>query len=145
MALPEPFPGLVLRYSYLWHRERAEGRLEGRKDRPCAIVIALRPGEAGRTRVVVLPITHSPPDDADLAVELPARVRRRLGLDDAASWVVLSEWNDFVWPGPDLRRVPGRDDGSVAYGALPPALFAVIRDRFAALVRRRGARPVPRD
>jgi hypothetical protein len=145
VALPEPIPGLVVRYSYLWHRERVEGRSDGRKDRPCAIVVAIRLGEAGRRRALVLPITHSPPHDADLAIELPARVKKRLGLDGAASWVVLSEWNDFVWPGPDLRPVPGRDDGSIAYGVLPPALFAVIRDRFAALVRSRAARPVSRD
>ena len=145
MALPRPIPGLVLRYSYLWHRDHAHGRSEGRKDRPCAIVAALRLGEVGRTRAIVLSITHSRPEDTMTAVELPARVKERLGLDDAPSWVILSEWNDFVWPGPDLRRVPGRDDGSVAYGVLPPALFAVIRDRFAALVRNRGARPVPRD
>ncbi len=143
MALPEPIPGLVPRYSYLRHRESAQGRSEGRKDRPCAIVAALRLGEVGRTRAIVL--THSRPEDTTTAVELPARVKQRLGLDHGPPWVILSEWNDVVWPGADLRRVPGRDDGSVAYGVLPPALFAVIRDRFAALVRNRGAGPVPRD
>ena len=38
MALPKPVPGLVIRYSYLWHREYLEGREDGQKDRPCAIV-----------------------------------------------------------------------------------------------------------
>lgn len=145
MALPEPIPGLVLRYSYLWLREKERGREEGSKDRPCALVVALRTGEIGRSRAIVLPITHAPPREPEAAVELPRRVKLRLGLDEAPAWVVLSEWNEFIWPGPDLRSVPGRDDGSVAYGVLPPALFAVIRDRFAALVRRRDARPVARD
>jgi hypothetical protein len=83
--------------------------------------------------VLVLPITHRPPEDARLAVEIPATVKQRLRLDGARSWVVISEWNDFLWPGPDLRRLPGEDASSVAYGMLPPSLFAAIRDRFLAL------------
>jgi len=90
--------------------------------------------------VLVLPITHTPPDHASLAVEIPARVKERLKLDDARSWVVLSEWNEFVWPGPDLRRLPSGDDSSVAYGMLPPRLFATIRDRFLALAQKRVTR-----
>ncbi len=84
-------------------------------------------------------MTHSPPDHPELAVEIPAKVKQRLKLDDARSWVVLSEWNEFVWPGPDLRRLPGADESSVAYGMLPPSLYAIIRDRFLALVHSRAA------
>ncbi len=145
MALPTPTPGLVLRYSYLWHREHVDGREEGRKDRPCAVIAAIRTDEDGNIRVVVVPITHRPPDRDEATVEQPAKVKARLHLDEARSWVVLSEWNEFVWPGPDLRRIPGSDDASVAYGILPPALFAVIRDRFITMIKRRTARPVPRD
>lgn len=144
MALSTPILGLVLRYSYLWHREYLAGREEGQKDRPCAIVAAIRTDESGDTRVLVLPITHSPPDSAELAVELPPKVKQRLQLDDARSWIVLTEWNEFVWPGPDLRRLPGADDLSVAYGVLPPALFATVRERFLSLVRHQSANPVRR-
>lgn len=144
MSLPKPVAGLILRYSYLWRREHLEGRDEGQKDRPCAIIAALRVDDAGDTRVLVLPITHTPPDHPTLAVEIPAAVKRRLQLDDARSWVVLSEWNEFVWPGPDLRRLPGANDASVAYGMLPPALFATIRDKFLAIVNSGLARRVPR-
>ena len=144
MSLPKPVAGLILRYSYLWRREHLEGRDEGQKDRPCAIIAALRVDDAGDTRVLVLPITHTPPDHPALAVEIPAAVKRRLQLDEARSWVVLSEWNDFVWPGPDLRRLPGANDASVAYGMLPPALFATIRDKFLAIVNSGVARRVPR-
>jgi hypothetical protein len=56
-----------------------------------------------------------------------------LGLDSQRSWVVLSESNLFDWPGPDLRRVGDRDNSSVAYGFLPPRLFAELRRRFLAL------------
>jgi hypothetical protein len=144
MALPAPVPGLIIRYSYLWYREHLEGREEGQKDRPCAIIAAIRTDEAGDTRVLVLPVTHSPPDHASLAVEIPAPVKRRLGLDDERSWVVISEANEFVWPGPDLRRVPNADDATVAYGMLPPDLFSAIRDRYLALAQKRGTQPVQR-
>ncbi len=144
MALPEPVSGLVIRYSYLWYREHLEGRDEGQKDRPCAIVAALRKDENGDTRVLVLPITHSLPDHPTLAVEIPTKTKERLKLDDARSWVVLSEWNEFIWPGPDLRRLPGATDASVAYGMIPPRLFATIRDRFLAIVASRTHHGVPR-
>jgi len=75
MALPEPLPGLVIRYSYLWHDEILEGRDEGQKDRPCAIIAAIRAEDNGETRVLVLPVTHTPPADPDLAIEIPPRVR----------------------------------------------------------------------
>ena len=58
--------------------------------------------------------------------------------------MVVSEWNDFVWPGPDLRRLPGSGDTSIAYGMLPPALFATIRDAFLALIEARKGLPVRR-
>ena len=144
MALPKPVAGLIIRYSYLWYREHLEGRDEGQKDRPCAIVAALRVDGDGDTRVLVLPITHTPPDHPALAIEIPAMVKARLQLDDARSWVVLSEWNEFVWPGPDLRRLPGATDASVAYGMLPPGLFAVVRDRFLAIVNSGSTQRVPR-
>jgi hypothetical protein len=144
VALPKPVPGLVIRYSYLWYRELLQGRDEGQKDRPCAIVAALRTDENGDTRVLAPPITHAPPDDQSLAIEIPTKVKERLHLDDARSWVVLSEWNDFIWPGPDLRRLPGAGDASVAYGMLPPGLFSTIREQFLSLVNARSSRPVRR-
>jgi hypothetical protein len=144
VPLPKPVSGLVIRYSYLWHSEYLEGREEGQKDRPCAIVAAVRADKSGTMRVLVLPITHTPPEHPSLAVEIPAKVKQRLHLDAARSWVVISEWNDFVWPGPDLRRLPGADDASVAYGMLPPGLFASIRERLVALMNLGKTSPVRR-
>lgn len=68
MNWPDPQPGLVIRYSYLWEREAREGREEGIKDRPCAIVLVAR-DENGQKRVQVLPVTHTPPIDSSLAVD----------------------------------------------------------------------------
>ena len=82
---------------------------------------------------MVVPVTHSLPDDVAGALELPQAVKRHLGLDTERSWVVLSESNLFDWPGPDLRRIGDRDDSSVAYGFLPPRLFAELQRRFLAL------------
>lgn len=144
MPLPKPVPGLVIRYSYLWHSEDFAGHEEGQKDRPCAIIAAIRADAAGDTRVLVLPITHSPPDQFSRAVEIPARVKQRLNLDGDRSWVVVSEWNDFVWPGPDLRRAPNSDDSSAAYGMPPPGLFIAIRDEFIGLIKANTTRPVRR-
>jgi mRNA-degrading endonuclease toxin of MazEF toxin-antitoxin module len=80
LAFPEPVAGLVLRYSYLWHAEHRRGQEEGAKDRPCAVILVVA-GDHGRKVVTVLPITHTPPSDPALAVELPHATKQRLGLD----------------------------------------------------------------
>ena len=144
MAFPKPVPGLVIRYIYLWHSEQLKGRDEGQKDRPCAIVASIRTGASGETRVLVLAITHTPPTEPGQVVEIPPKTKARLNLDDARSWIILSEWNEFVWPCPDLRRRPGGDDSSIAYGVLPPGLFTIVRDRFVGLLEKRSAHPVRR-
>lgn len=143
MPLPVPVPGLVIRYSYLWAREHARGQEEGVKDRPCAVVL-ITANTAGDQVVTVLPVSHTPPADPALAVEIPFAAKRRLGLDDDRSWVVLTEANRFVWPGPDLRPLVPGDSATVACGLLPHALFEQIRLKFLAALKARVARPVPR-
>jgi hypothetical protein len=123
VPLSTPAPGLVIRYSYLWHAEHIAGRVEGGKDRPTAIIAAIKTKDAGEARVLVLPITHTAPARDVAAVEIPATIKRRLGLDADGSWIMLTEWNEFVWPGPDLRRIPGSDAKSVAFGFLTPLIF----------------------
>jgi hypothetical protein len=142
VAYPEPIPGLVIRYSYLWRREHLAGHEEGQKDRPCAIVAAIRREDDGEIHVLVLPITHTAPDADAVAIEIPQPVKKRLGLDAERSWIVISEYNEFVWPGPDLRPVSGAGDGTVAYGRLPDDLFESVRQ--ALLANRRSAKRVPR-
>ena len=144
MAFPEPAPGLVVRYSYLWVQEYNRGQEEGVKDRPCAAILATA-NQDDEQVVTVLPISHSPPADPNLAVEIPALVKRRLKLDDERSWVVLTEANRFIWPGPDLRPVTPGDSASVGYGPLPFALFEEIRTKFIAAIRAKRASVVPRS
>jgi hypothetical protein len=84
VSWPVPRPGLVIRYSYLWESEAREGREEGVKDRPCAIILVVL--REGRHPVVrVLPVTHAPPHHAADALEIPLPTKQRLGLDSERS------------------------------------------------------------
>jgi hypothetical protein len=126
VTLPEPKPGLVVRYSFLWSHEAFKGALEGSKDRPCAIIVALRRQADGEIQTIVAPITHSPPDDPQSSLEIPAKVCRSLGLDDARHWLRFDELNSFLWPGYDLRPKPGKGL-EYDYGLLPEDLFERLR------------------
>jgi len=119
---PSPEVGQVIHYGYVWHREHLDGREDGTKSRPCAVVIAIpsrRPNDTG-PNVAVVPITHSPPESGHAALEIPLAVKKRLGLDDQRSWIILSEINRFVWPGPDLTPIRARSEArKMVYGSLP--------------------------
>ena len=143
MPLPDPQLGLVISYAYLWHHEHQAGQDEGRKDRPCVIVLAVERGADGLI-VTVVPVTHVPPADPSLAIELPPAVKRHLELDGERSWVMLHEGNRFAWPGYDLRPVT-RSTDRYDYGLLPPRLFLSIVERFKMIWEAGQGRQVPRD
>ena len=81
----------------------------------------------GRTKL--LPITHSPPDADTVGLEIPLMVKQAIGLDEAPSWVIVSEHNIDEWPNGGLSSVPGKS-GVFSHGFIPPSLFAQIRARF---------------
>jgi len=151
VRLPDrPHIGLVLSYSYLWADESKQGRKEGSKDRPAAIIFTRR--DLGPSEVVyVVPITHSAPTEKNEKIPIPATVKRHLGLDDEPSWIDVTEVNIFVWPGPDLRpirqtRRGNRNDDRCFYGFLPRGLFQKVQRAFVVnhrrkhvLVTKRGA------
>jgi hypothetical protein len=124
---------MVVSYSFLWKREQEKAESSGGKDETAAIVIIrsdLGPGE----RVYVVPITHFGPAQGDQTkIAIPQVVKQRLGLDEERSWIDISEYNAFVWPGPDLRptktsRSPsGEGQQTCLYGFLPRKFFAKIR------------------
>ena len=143
MALPAPAPGLVIAYSYLWFYEHNQGHEDGRKVRPAVILFATETDTDGDLGVYVSPITHATPPNPEVAVEIPPQVGKRLGLDDQKSWAILDEVNHFTWPGVELGQAPVNPP-SVAYGFLPPALFAKIRTISARLARTGQANIVPR-
>ncbi|MCV3767553.1 hypothetical protein [Rhizobium sp. TRM95796] len=120
---------MVIRYAYLWKEDAIAGRDESRKDRPCAIVLVTRMEQDDR-KVLVVPVTHTPPRISASAVEIPLQVKQRLGLDSERSWVVLTELNEFIWPGPDIR--PIGKTGSPVYGFLPNTFFRHLITRLAA-------------
>lgn len=103
------------------------GRDHG-KDRP-ACLIAASDSTAAPRFVVILPITHSAPTADTVAIEIPPKVRRAIGLDDAPCWVIVSEHNVDEWPNGGLAPIPGRA-GIFSYGFIPPGLFAQIKARF---------------
>jgi PemK-like, MazF-like toxin of type II toxin-antitoxin system len=140
MAEGKPAIGLVIRHAYLWWNEARKGREEGRKDRPC-VIVHVRQNEFRETEVFICPVTHTPPEHPERAMQIPLQTKARLGLDAQASWIITTEVNLFIWPGPDIRPVPG---GGPAYGLLPAAMSTDLveqvkrnsKDRSLLVVRR---------
>jgi mRNA-degrading endonuclease toxin of MazEF toxin-antitoxin module len=136
VALPEPEPGLVIHYEYLWRWEAAESRETGAKARPAVIVLVAGDGPD----VMVVPITTQPPTDDRDTVEIPARVAAHLGLDTTrSSRAVVDEVNMFQWPN-DLAPRSAAMSGSFHYGFIPPRLFerikqAVLKNRRSGTLR----------
>lgn len=93
----------------------------------------------------MVPVTHTPPSDPQDAVEIPAALKAHLGLDELRSWVVVTETNDFLWPGPDLRPRPGVTPQRFEYGMLPPRFYAHVRDRLLQAHERRTLTRVRRS
>jgi len=89
----------------------------------------------GATIITVAPITHTAPQHPENAIEVPASTKKRLGLDDARSWVVVNEVNRFFWPGPDLRPVSRNEPERFAYGLLPPSFFEEVARAVAACAK----------
>lgn len=128
MPLPIPEAGMVISYSYLWRYEHQEGLEEGRKDRPCVIILATEQKGAD-TKVTIAPITHKKPTNQEFSVEIPLKVKEHLGLDMDNSWVIINEVNQFTWPGFDLRPIHTKN-GQQYYGFIPPKLFGNIKNKL---------------
>ena len=127
MALPQPDPGLVIRYDYLWVEEAAAGRDQG-KDRPACLVATSDLSVQPRF-VVILPITHSAPTAPAVGIEIPPKVRQSIWLDEGPCWVIVTEHNVDEWPNAGLQPIPGRP-GTFTYGFIPPRLFTRIKAAF---------------
>jgi len=114
----KPEIGSVIRHAYLWWNEARAGREEGAKDRPC-VIVHTRENEHNETEVYIAPITHTLPEAPERAMEISKATKKRLRLDEEKSWIITTEVNRFIWPGPDIRPVPG---GGHSYGLLPAAM-----------------------
>lgn len=132
---------MVIHYDYLWTHEAAVGRDQG-KERPACLVAASDSAALPRF-VVILPITHTPPGKDTVGVEIPTKVRQAIGLDDARSWVIVSEHNVDEWPNGGLAPLPGRR-GVFSYGFIPPSLFAQVKATFLELSQQKRSAGVRR-
>lgn len=136
MKVPSVPPvGHVIAYEYLWHSQAGD-RDDGRKTYPCAIVMAVERNDLPRPLAYVVAMSHSPPRADQRAIEVPAKLKRYLGLDDLASWVYVDELNIFAWPGPDLRPAHRLSDRPMAkdscvIGPLPSDWFDLLKAEVA--------------
>jgi hypothetical protein len=89
-------------------------------------VVAARIEETAGTLILVAPVTHGAPQNEAEAIEVPLKVKKRLGLDRDRSWIMVDELNRFIWPGPDIRPAPGSD--APFYDPLPDWLFERVRE-----------------
>jgi hypothetical protein len=163
-TIPDAVPGLVFRYLYLRLWQWKKG-IEVGKERPCCILIPLKPGDVldggdvvdegsrqGRRRyvaekddVVILLIQSDPPGEDQIGLELTRADKQYVGLPaDAPSYVIVSEANIDKWPNPDIRPIPGHPK-SFAYGhPLPGPAMSRITRAFLTVCRMKKMRALVR-
>ena len=85
--------GSLIDYQFLWKRESLRGEEEGRKSRPCAVVLRLK------NSFSIMPVTTKRPDSNTLAIPFPEIEARRLGMaGDIERWVIIEEINSDEIP-----------------------------------------------
>jgi hypothetical protein len=133
-----PRIGHVLRYPYLWARQALSGETEGRKTRPCAVVLAIT-NQVGNTELRLCAITTQPPSSSNRAISVPEIERRRAGLDTGIGlWVILDEHNVDVFEH-SFYIEPQSHIGvfSPAFTkALQQGMIAVLKERIGKTVKR---------
>lgn len=142
----EPKPGVVIYYDFLWKEESGQGREQGRKDRPCAIVMTSEPQDDGSRKVILCPITHAPVVEGETGLPIPLAVAQHLGLDDEPQFIKTHQLNQIVWPDGALPYgvVPNRQ-GDWTCGEIPQALGRAIFDQIRENAKARLLQSVVRD
>lgn len=138
MALPEPRPGLVVGYDFLFREQVDAGMENASKPHPAAIILVVK--HDLQTRVSLVAISHSPPSLSDdrYRLKLTAAECREMGLDAGNHWVNLRDINSFDWPGYDLvKSAPG---ASYTYGSMSKGTFVRIVEALKAAAFRSIAR-----
>lgn len=130
--LPEPKPGMVINYEYLWARQHNKGWRRAEKIRPCAILAVIE--DKDETTVYVSPITHTAPYHPDESIQLSPQTNLRLGLDrpgqECERWLMVNEVNKFTWPGNLVRAVPYSEPRDYVYGVLPECVLKLAREKL---------------
>lgn len=136
MSFDEIQSGCVIRFSYLWARQAAQGETAGRKDRPTAVGFRLLRAK-GEDLLVLFPITSQPPQPDRFAVEIPEMEKRRAGLNSSLRlWIIFDEYNtDIIGQSFHLEPLP-------PLGQFSKAFFLPLMREFAR--RKSGAQGVER-
>jgi hypothetical protein len=121
-----PQAGQIVDHYFLWGDEHKQGRVEGRKARPCLIIAVARESPNSAPRVALLPITSQPPRSEQNAIAIPDDIKPRIGLDrKRPEWLILDDVNVFTWPGFDLLP---QANGSFVRGVVTRGFFALVRE-----------------
>lgn len=96
------------------------------------VVVITRKVVGDRTELMAVPITTQPPRRAADGFEVPPRVKAHLGLDAERCWIMVTELNRFLWPGPDVRPIRRGKELTPFYGALPEKLFRPVLEAVVA-------------
>ena len=110
---------MVLRYAYKFPNGNE-------KDRPALVVLAVAPDATEQQpRVMLVAISHTPPGQGEMAIEIPLPLKNKLGLDHERSFVKLNGINDCTWDNffYDIRPVA---PGKWAYGTMPQRMMDKI-------------------
>ena len=103
--------------------------------RKIALALTTRPNEDGLSDVYLCPMTHSPPQEGETGLEVPAKLARYLKLDDEQSWVKTHQINIVKW---EKNRLPygvvKSHDEEWVFGKLPQSfaqkVFDQVRENF---------------
>lgn len=83
--------GDIVSYPYLWRWQHDEGREHGEKNRPVCLILAVKDHQ-GKTHVLLLPISGTPPYPGQAALEIPPLELRRARLSMfKRGWIVVSD------------------------------------------------------
>ncbi len=142
----EPKAGLVIRFDFLWKEEERAGHTDGRKDRPCAIIVATKAKDDGSRDVILCPITHSNPGNNETGIEIPRDMARHLKLDDERSWIKTHQVNTVNW---EKDRIPygvvPAHKGQWTFGELHKKLGQQALEQVRDNARSKGLENVRRD
>jgi len=153
--IPEARAGIVFRYRYLRVWQYLAGEQVG-KDRPCCILLPLKPGQeltgavvynelgksvatshvTGADEVLIVLIQSDPPGADQAGLELSIDDKRHIGLPaDSPSYVIVSEVNVDRWPNGDMSLVPGRQTAFTYDRPVPGPMLSRIMKAFLRVVQ----------
>jgi len=133
-----PEEGDVWNYPYLWAWQGDRGETEGRKSRPCALVVSVAVTE-DETRLFFLAITTQKPSADRRAIPIPETERHRANLaTDRQLWIVLDEYNA------DSLERSYYLDPEARIGAFSGAFLRRVKRELLKLVKARASKAVSR-